>query len=177
MRTLAPVAFMACALLAGCGGGGGGGPAPIRPGTFSAQASGAEAFTFNGNVMGAVASGPRVVIYADQRTGPVNAYTSSRRITITLNGPVLPGTYNVSPSGNAGTSQLLYTETVRRNDAYVTTGTWTATSGSVTVNVADGRHIEGSFSATVRNTATGNVITWQNGKFNVPYETPPSPPT
>jgi len=183
MRTIsfaamAACALLPCALLAGCGGGGGGGgPAPIATGTFAAQAAGAQTFTLAANVTGAVASGTRVTVYGDQRTGPVNAYTSSKRLTLNLYGPVRPGTYPISTSRTAGTAEAVYLETVLQNAVYVTAGIWPATSGSVVVNAADGRHVEGTFTLSTRRTTNGSVITWENGRFSVLYETPPGPPS
>jgi hypothetical protein len=167
----------ACSLLAGCGGGGGGGgPAPIPPGTFTADATGGSPFRFSPNVMGAIASGSRVEIYADQRTGPINAYDSSKRLSLTLYGPVAPGTFPIATSHASGTSAAVYVETVKQNGIYVQTGVWQATTGSITVNAADGRHVEGSFTLSTRNSKTNGVISFQNGRFSVNYETPPPPP-
>lgn len=178
MKIVGMVALVAaCGLLAGCGGGGGGGPETIPLGTFSAQATGGASFTLAPNVQGAVASGTRVTIYADQRTGPVNAYNTSKRLTLTLYGPVQPGTYPITATGGAGSSAAIYSETVKNNGVYTTTGIWQSTAGSITVNAADALHVEGTFTLTTRNPANGNSITWQNGRFSVSYETPPSPPT
>lgn len=178
MRAILIPALLVAGALAGCGGGGGGGgPAPNPTGSFTGQASGAQSFTLTANVTGAVASGARVTVYGDQRTGPMAAYTDSKRLTLTLFGPVQPGTYPVSPTGAAGTSSAVYVETTLRNALYVTTGTWRATEGSVTVNAADGRHIEGAFTLTTRNESTSAALSWQHGRFNVRYDTPPAPPS
>ena len=177
MKAITIAGLAAASLLTGCGGGGGGGgPAPIPTGTFRAQVAGAQTFTFAANVTGAVASGTRVTIYGDQRTGPVNAYTASKRLTLTIYGPVRPGTYPIAATGASGTSEAVYMETVMQNAVYVTAGIWPATTGSIVVNAADGRHVEGTFTLSTRKTTNGSVVSWETGRFSVLYETPPTPP-
>ena len=177
MAVLPGILALGALALAGCGGGGGGGngggPGGVRPGTLQATGSGVD--NLSANVTGASADARTVRLYGDQRTGPVNAYTASRRLSVVLYRPVQPGTYPVATSGASGTSSATYTVTRLTNGKYVTDGTWQATDGSVTVTKVDNSHVEGGFTLTMRNAANGNVLTFQNGAFNVSYETPPPP--
>jgi hypothetical protein len=174
MKWLA-AAVPAALILAGCGGGGGGTGGPGSPRAGTLRADGVGITSLNANVTGASGDNRAVRIYGDQRVGPINDYTSSHRLTLLLNRPVQPATYAISTSQAAGTSSAVYVETTKTVNGYVTTGAWQATGGSVTVNKADGNHVEGSFTLTLRNTATGGVVTLQNGLFNVGYESPPPP--
>lgn len=171
----------ACAALGGCGGGGGGGtpgPNPVALGTFKAGTDRTTApAAFSANVTGASAGGATVLLYGDERTGPVNAYITSHRLTVTLYGPVTAGaTFAIATSHVAGTAVANYLETANQSGAYVTTGTWSAVTGSITVSEANGSHIQGTFTLNTRNTSSGALIHWTSGQFNVAYETPPPPP-
>jgi hypothetical protein len=169
-----PIAALTALTLAGCGGGGGGGGGGgSAPGALSATGSGVSNLT--ANVTGASADTRAVRIYGDQRSGPANAYTSSRRLSLVLYRPVTPGTFLIATTTASGTSAATYAETTQSGGTYKTTGLWTATSGSVTVTAVDNRHVEGTFKLTMRNAANGSVIGFQNGAFNVSYETPPPP--
>jgi hypothetical protein len=172
-----PLACAAAAVLAGCGGGGGGtggGPGSVSRGTMRADGSGGVA-SLNANVTGASADARTVHIYGDQRTGPINDYSSSHRLTLVLYRPVAPANYPVAATQASGTSAATYVETARNGSSYVTTGIWQATGGSITVNKADGSHVEGTYALTMRNSSTGGVFTFQNGAFNISYESPPPP--
>ncbi|HEY3412048.1 MAG TPA: hypothetical protein VGM51_03215 [Armatimonadota bacterium] len=179
MRILSYLALAASCAVAGCGGGGGGGgTTPTVPlGTFNATTDRTTAAgAFSANVSGASAGGTTVLLYGDERTGPVNAYTSSNRLTVTLYGPVNAGAaYFIATSHAAGTAVATYLETANQSGSYVTTGIWTATSGTINIEVANGSHIQGTLTLTTRNAATGAVIHWTSGEFNVAYETPPPP--
>lgn len=180
MRIAGIFVLMAACAIAGCGGGGGGGggTTTIPLGTFQATTDRTTASTtFTANVAGASAGGTTVLLYGDERTGPVNAYTSSHRLTVTLYGPVTAGAaYTVAATHAAGTAVATYLETANQSGSYVTTGTWIATSGTINIDAANGSHIQGSLTLSTRNAANGAVIHWTSGKFNVAYETPPPPP-
>lgn len=170
---------LVCAAVAGCGGGGGGGGEPTIPvGTFKAGTDRTTASSsFGANVTGANANGTTVQIYGDERTGPTNAYTSSHRLTLTLYGPVAAGaSFTIGTSHAAGTAVATYLETANQSGAYVTTGIWNGTSGTITVSAANGSHIQGSFAFNTQNAANAAIIHWTAGQFNVAYETPPPPP-
>jgi hypothetical protein len=171
-----------CAGIAGCGGGGGGGgtpgPTPIALGTFNSATDRTTASTaFTANVTGANSNGTTVQLYGDERAGPVNAYTSSHRLTLTLYGTATAGSaFTVSTSHAAGTANATYLETTQTDGAYTTTGTWNGTDGVVSITEANGSHIAGTCTLNTRNAANGNVIHWTSGAFNLAFETPPPPP-
>jgi hypothetical protein len=150
-------------------------PPPI--GTFRASTDRTTASaSFNANLTGANASGTTVQLYGDERSGPTNAYTSSRRLTVTLYGPVTNGaSFTVGASHAAGTATVVYLETSQSAGAYTTTGIWNGNGGVVTVSAVNGSHIQGSLTATTVNTTNGAIVHWTSGEFNVAFETPPPP--
>jgi hypothetical protein len=175
-----PLVVAATALwVSGCGGGGGGTtpqppggqPPPIPLHTFTSSADGAAAEDFAPNYPGASAAGTTVQVFGDEREGPVNAYDRSRRLTVTLHGPVAAGqAYQISDTKAPGTASVVYLVTERQPDGnLLRTGEWRGTEGTVNVYVADGSRVEGTFTAETVNPGNGNVISWDNGRFNVPY--------
>lgn len=171
MRKWLPIVALPALALAGCGGGGGGGGS--APSALTATGSGVS--NLRATLTGASADARAVRLYGDQRSGPTNAYTSSRRLSLALFRPVTPGTYTIAATQASGTASATYAETTLSNGMYKTTGLWRATSGTVTVTKVDNRHLEGTFSLSLKNTATGGVIGFQDGAFNVAYESPPPP--
>jgi hypothetical protein len=172
----APLAGVAM-LLAGCGGGGGGGGADNAPGTFVAGSDRPGLSTFSPNVKSASPQGADVQITGDERTGAVLNFTTSRRLTLTLYGPVTVRSYTVNNTRLPGTCMAVYVVTQKAsNGTYYTESEWRGTGGSVNVTATDSSHIEATFNAGMLNVASSATFQFTNGKLNLTYESPPPPP-
>jgi hypothetical protein len=166
-------------LLAGCGGGGGGAaPPPVIPeGTFRATSNRAGApAVFAPTVIGANSDGTSIQLYGDERTVEGGQVTASRRLTVTMYGPVQAGqALLVNETRAPGTAVVVYLESGLIGGTLRTTGEWRGTGGTININAVTTSRVEGTFAFSTRNAATGNTIQWSNGQFNVRFETPPPP--
>ncbi len=169
---IAGICLVVAVATTGCGGGGGGGGIP--QGLSAGTTRGGNLARFSPNVVGANVNGAQIQIYGDERSGPVNAYTVSRRLTITLYGPVTAGrSFTVNASRSSGSAYVSYITTENQNGQYITTGTWEGSGGSITVSAVDNSHVEGTFDFQTNIGPT--PISWSNGQFNITFETPPPP--
>jgi hypothetical protein len=176
----APTALLmalGAAFLAGCGGGGGGGASDvIAPGTFTAGSDRPGLATFSPNVKTAAALGSDVQITGEERVGDTLNYDVSRRLTMTLYGPVTARSYTVNNSRQPGTCLAVYIVTRKAtNGKYFTESEWRGTSGSVNVSAVNSAHIQATFDATMLNIADNTTFRFSNGKLNLSFDSPPPP--
>lgn len=179
MKAPSAILLVLCAAaVSGCGGGGGGGDNgnAIPLGTFTSGSNRPGLATFSPNVKTAAALGSDIQITGEERVGDTLNYDVSRRLTMTLYGPVTIRSYTVNNSRQPGTCLAVYIVTRKAsNGKYFTEGEWRGTSGSVNVTAVNSAHIQATFDATMLNIADNTTFRFTNGKLNLGFDSPPPP--